>query len=123
MTEDMINSPSHYTAGGIEPIEVLRAKLTAEQYEGYLLGTALVYMLRANFKGQMALDFEKAEWYSKRLVEHQKETRSLELSSGAVDKTNTDYFLDELKKTAPKMAAEMAEEPALIASYKANESA
>jgi hypothetical protein len=74
MTEDMINSPSHYTAGGIEPIEVLRAKLTAEQYEGYLLGTALVYMLRANFKGQMALDLEKAEWYSKKLASHKRET-------------------------------------------------
>lgn len=123
MTEDMINSPSHYTAGGIEPIEVLRAKLTPEQYEGYLLGSALVYMLRANFKGQMALDFEKAEWYSKRLVEHQKEASSLGLSPGTAEKTNTDYFLDALKKAAPKMATKMAEEPALIASYKGNESA
>lgn len=66
--KDQVNSPGHYTAGGIEPIAVLQAKLTPEQYEGYLIGTAIVYLLRANFKGQRSLDLKKAEWYVKRLV-------------------------------------------------------
>ena len=61
--EDMINSPDHYTAGGLEAIEVIKAKLTPEEYRGYLKGSNLKYMLRANFKGQHDDDIGKAMWF------------------------------------------------------------
>lgn len=54
---------SHYDAGGISTIDVLRAKLTPEQLEGYFLGTALTYLLRANFKDQYESDIGKANDY------------------------------------------------------------
>ncbi|KEF40433.1 Protein of unknwon function (DUF3310) [Schinkia azotoformans MEV2011] len=34
--EDVINSPVHYTDGGIETIDYIEAKLTGSQFEGYL---------------------------------------------------------------------------------------
>lgn len=61
--KDMIVSPDHYTAGGIEAIDVIKAKLTPEEYRGYLKGSALKYLLRANFKGQHDKDVLKCAWF------------------------------------------------------------
>ena len=61
----------HYDAGGIEVIDVLKAKLTPEQFEGYLLGNVIKYSLRYNFKDQKADDARKCEVYSKELLKHQ----------------------------------------------------
>jgi len=58
-----VDHPSHYTTGGIETIEVLKAKLTPEEFKGYLKGNILKYMLRATYKGKEAQDYEKALWY------------------------------------------------------------
>lgn len=34
---------SYYDAGGIETLDVIKAKLTNDQYQGYLLGNAIKY--------------------------------------------------------------------------------
>jgi len=65
---DAVNHPAHHTHGGIEAIDVMEAKLTGDQLEGYLLGNALKYLMRCNHKGVLALDIKKAEWYVKRLA-------------------------------------------------------
>lgn len=62
---------SYYDAGGIEVLEVIKAKLTKEQYEGYLLGNSIKYALRSNFKGTKERDVEKLANYSKWLSELQ----------------------------------------------------
>lgn len=62
-----ICSPDHYTAGGLEAIDVIKAKLTPEEYRGYLKGSALKYMLRANFKGQHDKDILKCAWFTEEL--------------------------------------------------------
>jgi len=59
----------YYDAGGIEVIEVIRAKLTPAQFEGFCLGNAIKYALRANFKGTKERDLEKFSVYSQLLVE------------------------------------------------------
>lgn len=59
----------YYDAGGIETIDIIKAKLTPEQYEGYLLGNVLKYSCRMNFKGQEDRDKEKVDIYSKLLNE------------------------------------------------------
>lgn len=64
---DMVNSPPHYTAGGIETIDFIQAKLTPEQYKGYLLGNILKYSSRIGLKGQEAQDAGKLNWYTRRL--------------------------------------------------------
>ena len=58
---------SYYDAGGIHVLEIIKAKLTPEQFEGYLLGNAMKYSLRANFKGCFGRDCEKMQYYSKLL--------------------------------------------------------
>lgn len=54
----------YYDAGGIETIEIIRAKLTPEQFRGYLLGNLLKYACRMNFKGCPGRDAEKAGQYA-----------------------------------------------------------
>ena len=62
---DMVNSPPHYTAGGIETIDYIRAKLSSEGYRGYLQGNLLKYASRIGKKGSD--DAGKAAWYAHRL--------------------------------------------------------
>lgn len=61
----------HYDAGGIETLNVIRAKLTPEQYQGFLMGNLIKYILRANFKEDFARDIDKAARYAKWLNEFQ----------------------------------------------------
>ena len=65
---DMVNHPKHYTVGGFEAIDVIEAKLTQEQFKGYLLGTILKYQMRHNYKGKPLQDAKKAQWFLDRLV-------------------------------------------------------
>ena len=38
-SSDPVNSPSHYTQGGIECIEAIKAQMSREEYMGFLVGT------------------------------------------------------------------------------------
>ena len=59
---------TYYDAGGIETMDIIRAKLTPEQFKGFLLGNSLKYLCRVNFKHsgweQKRRDFEKAKFYA-----------------------------------------------------------
>ncbi len=63
---DPIN-PEHYTAGGIETIDILKAKLTPEEFRGFLLGNVIKYVTRARHKNGDE-DLRKAKWYLERLI-------------------------------------------------------
>lgn len=63
---DQVSHPPHYTVGGIEVIDVIQAKLTPKQFEGYLFATVIKYTLRYPYKGG-AKDLDKADWYLTRL--------------------------------------------------------
>lgn len=65
---DMVNSPPHYTAGGIECIEAIRAALTPEEFRGYCKGNALKYVWRERHKGGTE-SLAKAGWYLDKLKE------------------------------------------------------
>lgn len=65
---DPVNAPSHYKAGGVECIELLRQNLTQEQYKGFLLGNVQKYIFRCQAKGCEEQDLRKAEWYLRRLI-------------------------------------------------------
>lgn len=60
---------SYYDVGGIEVLDVIKAKLTPEQYQGYLLGNIIKYSCRANHKGSISRDLQKCANYSKWLNE------------------------------------------------------
>lgn len=66
--EDKINNPAHYTVGGYEAIDVIKAKLTPEEYRGACKANVLKYLMRANYKGHHDQDLEKALYYMKELV-------------------------------------------------------
>ena len=55
---------TYYDAGGIQTIDIIRAKLTKEQFKGYLIGNCLKYLCRINFKGIAERDAEKTTTYS-----------------------------------------------------------
>jgi len=64
---DMVNHPPHYTAGGIETIDFIQAKLTPEEFRGYLRGNILKYSSRAGLKGDADEDLSKMVWYANKL--------------------------------------------------------
>jgi hypothetical protein len=59
---DAVNQPSHYTAGGIETIDYLRAKLGPLAFLGYCIGNVLKYVSRYQFKNGLE-DLKKAQVY------------------------------------------------------------
>ena len=64
--QESIN-PSHYTPGGIQPIDYMKAKLTPEEYQGFLKGNVIKYIAREKLKNGKE-DIYKAQWYLDRLV-------------------------------------------------------
>lgn len=65
---DPVNAPKHYTQGGIETIDYLKAKMTPEMFEGFLLGNVLKYTSRFRDKNGRE-DLEKAKWYLNKLLD------------------------------------------------------
>lgn len=61
---DVINSPPHYRAGGVETIDFIEAKRL-----GYHLGNVVKYISRAGIKSHCPLeDLKKARWYLDRYI-------------------------------------------------------
>lgn len=63
----MVNSPEHYRVGGIEVIDFIKAKLTPEEFRGYLKGNVLKYTSRAGHKDDAGQDISKLVWYASKL--------------------------------------------------------
>lgn len=64
---DNVKNPVHYTAGGIETIDYIKAKLTPDQYEGFLRGNVIKYTSRYHLKNGTE-DLQKAAWYLDKLT-------------------------------------------------------
>lgn len=65
---DPINSPSHYTKGGIETIDYMKAKMSPEQFIGYLVGNCHKYLSRFQDKNGLE-DLKKCAWYLDKLIQ------------------------------------------------------
>lgn len=61
--------PAHYRDGGVECIDAMRRAMTREAFRGFCLGNAIKYAWRAGDKGPAAVDYDKARWYIRRLIE------------------------------------------------------
>ena len=64
---DMINHPPHYTQGGIEMLDYIRAKFPPEQYIGFLRGNIEKYNTRIGLKDEAVKEAAKIEFYAKEL--------------------------------------------------------
>ena len=79
---DNIN-PEHYKSGGIETIEYIKAKMSKEEFYGYIKGNVMKYVSRVDKKSDKLLDkiddLKKAQWYLERMIQvHQEEIAVLE---------------------------------------------
>jgi hypothetical protein len=63
---DAVNHPSHYTAGGIECIDCIKAVL-GQNFMGFLIGNVIKYTYRYKDKNG-AEDLKKARWYLDRAI-------------------------------------------------------
>lgn len=62
-------SSSYYDIGGISVNDVIRAKLTPEEYAGWCKGNILKYTMRAKYKEDEQKDLKKAADYMRWLIE------------------------------------------------------
>ena len=65
---DPVNHPAHYTSGGIECIDAIRASLGDKAFADYCKGNIIKYLWRYRLKNG-AEDLRKAQFYLNRLVE------------------------------------------------------
>lgn len=66
--KDDINHPDHYTAGGIETIDIIKAKMSKDEYLGFLKGNVIKYITRAGRKLEEVKDLKKAQFYLDLLI-------------------------------------------------------
>jgi hypothetical protein len=67
------HDPDHYKVGGIESIDVIRAKLSPEAFQGFCAGNVMKYIHRMGHKGASIDDARKARQYMGWLVESMEE--------------------------------------------------
>lgn len=68
MTKDNVNSPSHYTQGGIECIDAITAAVSGKSgIEAVCVANVIKYLWRYELKNGVE-DVKKAQWYLNRLV-------------------------------------------------------
>ena len=84
---------TYYDAGGMEVLDIIKAKLTPQQYQGFLLGNVIKYSCRMNHKGTFNRDAEKCAFYAKTLSDleskiNQLNTRLDELINNELLKKN-----------------------------------
>ena len=70
---DKIN-PAHYRTGGLDVMDVMRAKMTKEQLYGFCYGNIIKYTLRHQAKNGKE-DLQKAQWYLNFLIENYENLR------------------------------------------------
>ncbi|EAD7622604.1 MULTISPECIES: DUF3310 domain-containing protein [Listeria] len=62
---DNVNNPSHYTAGGIETLDYIKAKVS--DYPSYAVGNIIKYVSRYEHKNGLE-DLKKAQFYLNDLI-------------------------------------------------------
>ena len=65
MDKEKVNHPDHYNSGQYEVVDVID---DAGFGEGFCLGNALKYILRARHKENYLEDLKKAKWYLEYLI-------------------------------------------------------
>tara|TARA_R100000808_G_C2152823_1_gene162568 strand:- start:5450 stop:5674 length:225 start_codon:yes stop_codon:yes gene_type:complete len=65
LDKEKVNHPDHYNSGQYEVVDVID---DAGFGEGFCLGNALKYILRARHKENYLEDLKKAKWYLEYLI-------------------------------------------------------
>lgn len=72
---DNVNHPSHYTQGGIDCIEAIKASMSPEGFQDYCKGNVMKYIWRWRNKAGVE-DLEKARVYLNWLIESAEKNKS-----------------------------------------------
>jgi hypothetical protein len=75
-TKSNVNHPDHYNAGKIEVIEAID-----DWGLGFCLGNVVKYVARAEHKGKVVEDLEKARWY----LDHEIQKRKTQTTAKKVN--------------------------------------
>jgi hypothetical protein len=59
-----LTNEKYYEKSAMQPLEVMQALMTEEQFKGFLLGNCIKYCMRKNYKGQHDSDEYKARQYA-----------------------------------------------------------
>lgn len=70
---DKVNHPAHYTVGGIECIDAMRAAFGDKELQIYCKIAAFKYLWRAEHKGNLT-DISKAHWYLEKYLDLESES-------------------------------------------------
>ena len=62
------NKATYYDEGGIETLNILKAKLSHNGYKDWIVGNLIKYACRAPYKGEFRRDIEKIKFYSTELL-------------------------------------------------------
>ena len=62
-----VTKPYHYTQGGIECIDAIKASMSDEEFKGFLKGNVMKYIWRYENKDKLQ-DLNKAMWYLNKLI-------------------------------------------------------
>lgn len=65
---DAVHSPKHYTSGGIECKDAIKAALSPEEFKGWIKGNIIKYIFRERLKNGDE-DIRKADKYMDWLIE------------------------------------------------------
>lgn len=67
---DMVNSPPHYTQGGVETADIIdHIVKNYSPEQAWPIANVVKYLCRAPHKGTKLLDMKKANWYLRRAIE------------------------------------------------------
>jgi hypothetical protein len=69
---DNVKHPDHYTSGGIECIDAIRASLGSKEFADYCKGNVIKYVWRYRLKGGVE-DLRKARVYLGWMIEAEEE--------------------------------------------------
>ena len=67
--DDPVNHPGHYTKGGIECLDAIRASMTDDGFLDFLKGQIIKYVWRYQHKGKPLEDLQKARFYLNRMID------------------------------------------------------
>ena len=70
MNNELIDKQEHYTANGIQPIDLMKQNFTSEAFQGFLEGNIIKYVLRHRRKNKVE-DLRKAMTYLTWLIEEE----------------------------------------------------
>ncbi len=97
---DTVNHPEHYTEGGIETLDYLKAKSNTSEYVGYLRLNCLKYLSRAPYKGSGITDLKKCFYYLNLLIDELEEQPPL--ASALLPGEDTREYFEKLNEKSTK---------------------